>query len=867
MKRRRPSDPRAALRADLLAGERGAEERVRAHLERAAASGAEPADESERELADELRWVGALERELRAAAPDPDLARRICTALPIGRPRLTPLWRRALASPLARGAAIAASALLLGGLAWVLVQRSLGEGAAEPEIARLDTRENARWFGLVEYRDARSFDPRRRTVLSGEQKLIETGAHERALSTLDPWFADAARTAPELYRNVAFDSAQTSLEVDTDSKVATQVYDARGGAADWMSGAYELARAYFGAQPVEGPILEIQVVRGSARVQHNGVELELHDADMVLLARQGPPLRVEAPMSALGEPPSESLADIEGPEPREASEGELGRVEGFVRDAEGRLLERFDLTLWRVVENGEREARLVRESLFFFTAPDGRFEVEKLSPGRYRLGVASPEHVTRVSDEFQVPRGGAPEALEIALEPGASVRGRVIAARDGQPLAGARVRLAHPGRPWWWTASDTYGELRTERDGGFECQNRESGYESLWVEAEGFASRWIPPVPLTANGTSAPLEIHLEEESVLHGFVSDALGEPLAGVKLRIHGFACCFRGEARTNARGYYRLGGLGRGSYQIAVLDEREAPRMARLAELGAAHVRREDFGGENARVLVGVLRDERGRSLAKHALRFYEIGTDGALRFAPSAQATCGDDGAFRVELAPSSRYRVRVASPDEAWSADLSELALDASRDVPAVDWTLRGTTVDGTLCLLDAQSGLLDTKSGAFGTLRGARLVLRSQDDASREWRTALRDGAFTFRAVPPGRYLLRSRFRGWLLPEREVLVGAAGATLTLNATPAARVEVQARDEKGQAILSLAVWQRSAKGERRLRTRATPLGVLLEDLPAESVELVLRAEGYAERALTLDLAQDPAPRVELELAPR
>ncbi|MBK9385278.1 MAG: carboxypeptidase regulatory-like domain-containing protein [Planctomycetes bacterium] len=863
MKRRGPSDPREALRDDLLAGERGAEERVRAHLERAAQAGEEPADASDAELAEELRWVGSLERELREAAPDPDLARRICAALPVGRPRYTPLWRRALHSPLARGAAIAASALLLGGLAWVIAQRLRGElgGGGEPSrVARGDVRESARRFGLVEYRDAQGFDPRRRMALGAEQNWIETGAHEHAFSTLDPWLADAARTAPELYRTEAFDGAQTSLEVDTDSKVVTQVYDARGSAADWMPGAYELARAYFGATPVEGPILEIQVVRGSARVQHNGVELELHDAQMVLLARQGPPLRVDAPVSALGEPPSEELASAELSASDPTASSELGRVEGFVRDGEGRTLERFDLTLWHLIEDGERDARFVRESLFFFTAPDGRFDLERLTPGRYRLGVASPEHVTRVSDEFEVPRGGVSETLEIALEPGASLRGRVVAASDGRPLVGARVRLAHPGRPWWWTASDTYGELRTERDGSFACQNRESGYESLWVQAEGFASRWIPSVPLAAGGAGAPLEIRLEEESVLHGYVSDALGEPLSKVELRIHGFASCFRGEARTDARGYYRLGGLGRGTYQIAVLDERGSPRTARLAELGAAHVRREDFGGENARVLAGVLRDERGRSLAKHALRFYEIAADGALRFAPSAQATCGEEGAFRVELAPSSRYRVRVASPDEAWSADLCELALDASRAVPSVAWTLRGTTVDGTLCPLDAPTGTL-------GALRGGRLVLRSQEDESREWRTALRDGAFSFHAVPPGRYLLRARLRGWHLPEREVLVEAEGATLTLSATPAARVELQAHDAAGRPVLALAVWQRSAKGERRLRTRATPLGVLLEDLPAESVELVLRAEGYAERSLTLDLAQDAAPRVELELAPR
>lgn len=138
----------------------------------------------------------------------------------------------------------------------------------------------------------------------------------------------------------------------------------------------------------------------------------------------------------------------------------------------------------------------------------------KLPPGKYRAFCAADGLASDLSQAIELAAGGKGELVcqHGALVP---VSGVVVSARDGGPVAGARVGvaralaggtaykvtpLAEPLviRPLWTT---------TDRSGRFELRLPVAGRSALWVEAEGFAPLYRPNVGL--GESLAPLRLEI----------------------------------------------------------------------------------------------------------------------------------------------------------------------------------------------------------------------------------------------------------------------------------------------------------------------------------------------------------------------
>ena len=208
------------------------------------------------------------------------------------------------------------------------------------------------------------------------------------------------------------------------------------------------------------------------------------------------------------------------------------------------------------------------------TDASGRFVVAGFVAGQQlELVVDHREFVPRTA------RARAPaEALTIALEPAATVSGRVLGS-DGDPVEGARVR-ARPdgmdGSPLRRLAArggaDT--EAVTDGTGEFVLHQLEPGRMMLHVAAE-----CCPPatrrVRLEAGHRIDDLEVVLEPGTTLTGVVRDVDGARVRNALISAGGKSC------ETDARGQCSIQGLPPGHMAVSIRHEGYGGRRS-LVEL---------------------------------------------------------------------------------------------------------------------------------------------------------------------------------------------------------------------------------------------------------------------------------------------
>jgi hypothetical protein len=204
----------------------------------------------------------------------------------------------------------------------------------------------------------------------------------------------------------------------------------------------------------------------------------------------------------------------------------------------------------------------------------GRFLLPGLDPGVYVLEARAPGFAPGRSESFTVVSGATVEDLQIFLETGCTLRGRVVDDQRGA-LAEARVTLRSDGATeddlllpgGRNSASGAPPRTETAPDGTFSFQHQGAGTYQILVEHPDFA-------PLPRNGVvlEEPLtdlgDLSLVQGGVLSGIALDLEGEPLAGATIQAAtpGFAAVY---GVTEADGTFLLAHLPPGDYVVQISD----------------------------------------------------------------------------------------------------------------------------------------------------------------------------------------------------------------------------------------------------------------------------------------------------------
>jgi len=336
------------------------------------------------------------------------------------------------------------------------------------------------------------------------------------------------------------------------------------------------------------------------------------------------------------------------------------------------------------------------------------------------------------------PRDGVITGQVVDAASGKPVGAAIVQTGGGAPLGGRTGGGSVPP-PRILTGSDGRFLFRDLPLGGFTIVVTKGGY------SEGASGRRVvggpsQPVVLTAAQRTADVTVRIWKNAAITGAVVDEAGEPVVALQVRaarrtITGGRRRFvpSGAAvTTDDRGMYRLSGLPPGDYLIATS---QPPLSASTSAFADARTGRS--GGAELASVLGPPGTVNGIQVGEAQLM---IGRGGAIPPPPVRG---------RMQIYPPIFY------PSALAPAQAMTIALAAGEERIGVDLQLQPVAtvrVTGTLMGPSGPAGLVALRLVPTGVEEIASEVLApvSVSDAA---------GAFTFAAVPQGRYSLRGSSR------------------------------------------------------------------------------------------------------------
>jgi hypothetical protein len=431
---------------------------------------------------------------------------------------------------------------------------------------------------------------------------------------------------------------------------------------------------------------------------------------------------------------------------------------------------------------------------------EGRFRATGLQEGVYELQLQSPDHARYRSPSFELRTGGAAVQLDVRLDGGVFIAGRVLDAFD-QPVANARVELRSPsawtagrrGRAaggaggaaapngagntdWNGIASDFARQMAgagfqldatTGVDGDFVLKHVPRGSYRMTADADGHARASLATFELTTDRSG--LELKLGPLGAIAGLVSGVLPDELATARVAVVPMPSPGTGDGAGNDSGFgamlpRRAGGGRDGPFATAEVGADGSYRLANLTP-----------GAYLVRAYVGSAQD-----LMRQLMPAFFAGS-----LVADVEVTGGKD----------ARFDLAVTRPQ------LGEVAGTVLHNGVA------GAGLRVELQPADDSGSGSGNGPGAFGAGRGGRGPFGAGFGGGRSYQaTVSTTGQFRIGKVPVGAYSLRvanGRGGGGALLTQPVQVTTATSEVALTVTTHALV-VRVRSASGEAVDSRGV---------------------------------------------------------------
>lgn len=190
---------------------------------------------------------------------------------------------------------------------------------------------------------------------------------------------------------------------------------------------------------------------------------------------------------------------------------------------------------------------------------DGTFVLDNVAPGPTTLRVTARGYVPGSRADIQVEEGRAVTGIEVQLDRGAKLTGRVTA--DGKPVVAAIIR------PVQVTASNLAPSTTfTDGDGQYTLDGVAPGDRTFEFRKQGFITKRLSAE--TTAGADTRLDVELERGRELRGRVTDKAGAAIEGAS--VSAFAPMGggdNGQAVTTSDGAFVLEGLSETRYNVQV------------------------------------------------------------------------------------------------------------------------------------------------------------------------------------------------------------------------------------------------------------------------------------------------------------
>ncbi len=454
----------------------------------------------------------------------------------------------------------------------------------------------------------------------------------------------------------------------------------------------------------------------------------------------------------------------------------------------------------------ERLPAIRRPIVLRAQSADGSFRFQLERDGRYTLFALAPESAARKLDGL-VP-SATPAAIELRLEAGVTLRGRVLEAASGAPIAGATV-LSEDDAPLQVLPFDASGlppelaaRTSTDADGRFVLAHLSSGRHTLRASAPGFAADW------SSRLDTREAADELRFELARGGTLSVALEPPEPGMRVIASAIDTSFQrpclsfAAGVSDAQGELAFEHLPAGAYVVL-----RAPSVgttdASYATVSEGVTTQLRLGTQlRGQTLSGRVLDSSGAPLAE-----LDVMLQSADHPDQRWSSTRSDaQGRFRFEAVAADEYSLYVGDLGRHF-VELGRVrvqTLDLARDFVLGSGTLRGQLRErGRSAIAEGWLILQEWSAGSW-SFRG-----KAQSDAQ---------GAFSFVGLQSGRWRVIGQAQGPRLAPAisapvELGPSALEAECQLELEPGAALEISVRDDAGRPIAGLEPVLRDARGER------------------------------------------------------
>jgi hypothetical protein len=417
----------------------------------------------------------------------------------------------------------------------------------------------------------------------------------------------------------------------------------------------------------------------------------------------------------------------------------LARVRGRVVDGSGEAIAEVLVRHRTNLLDRTIDSRHTAPTGEAWTGADGAFSV-LVPPGQVTLLASAPQRTPSSTRIHWVAPGAELHGIEIVMDQGAEVAGRVVDSA-GRPVAGARVvgRAELDGDDGG--GPDAPIHATTGQDGGFRLSALPPGRLVLQAEVAGHAPS--PAVAVTVSeepgARRADVVLRLAAPAAVSGRVVDAQGAAIAGATVRaLRAMSQLALPEATADAQGRFQMS-MSPGPVVLTAEAPGFAPGRVSGIEAPAADVRIALAAGG---AITGVV-TAGGRPLGHFTVhvvrRAAQAGGAAAVDdgFWEQGRRVVAPDGQYRIDDLMPGRYGVTAAAPG------LAPVEQPDVRVAPGgetrVDLALTpGATLSGTV---------RDARSGA--PVAGAAVKLTTGSELAMTYTDAT--GSFSIADIAPGR--------------------------------------------------------------------------------------------------------------------
>jgi len=387
--------------------------------------------------------------------------------------------------------------------------------------------------------------------------------------------------------------------------------------------------------------------------------------------------------------------------------------------------------------NGGGFVTMMPPSMQNFTSDDGSFVLENVPVGAVTLAVSAPGYVQERVPNLTVENGKAVENVEVAMETGVRVTGRVTGP-DGAAAGGALVRIdAMAGGRMMRGGGMNDPYTVADPNGEYTLENVEPGEKTLVFSRSGMIST---SKTVTLSGDHMQVDAQLSSGVRATGIVVNEGGTPIADAQVRAQSASDPgFGRSARTDASGSFSFEGLAPGHYEFNAGKDGYADAIARDVDITAAGMVR--------------LTLKSGGTIVGHITGLSEAELQNAMVMVNSANgnasAPVDATGAYRIEGAPTGTVRVNARAGQMMTSsrtAPPKSVQVDPGSTITVdIDFS-NDTKITGRVTRAGAPvAGASVNFSGAG---RGGRT---STDNNGRYEMTGLDDGRYSVTVMDPNR--------------------------------------------------------------------------------------------------------------------